>query len=191
MSEIIWEVATVKETQQWAGISLSHKGKVQRAQNTSWKPQKTIKSLMPWKSMDKRTLYPTEQNQVEEKLTNCDAVEIFMSSEDVQHMARISQHVERQTILKKNAEVWADRPHRWQQMKNSSQHVPEQWRCQVGNTGIWHSWFKSFEVSQHQISLNCKTGDKKQQKTEMWKLKLDTGSEGNQMPIIMYEVLFL
>ena len=49
---------------------------------------------------------------------------------------------------------------------------------------------KRFQFPQHQISNNCKVKNKKQPKKDTCKIQIETGSDGNLMPVRMYKMLF-
>ena len=69
MTEMIQELTSEenKWNHQWAGISLGQKGGSTERKNT-YGSHKTMKSLILWKSMNKRKIQLSWQTQTEDKL---------------------------------------------------------------------------------------------------------------------------
>ena len=72
MSEFIQELTTIKKTSKSTSeqvLILTTRAELKRAQKVFMEAKKTIKSLMLLKSMSKRTIHLTEQNEIGEKLS--------------------------------------------------------------------------------------------------------------------------
>ena len=57
--------------------------------------------------------------------------------------------------------------------------------------GIQCGEIKDFQFPKHQISNNCTVKKKEQPQIDTRKCKIDTGSDGNFMPIRMYKIHFI
>ena len=168
---------------------------VQKVQRKYLRQPRNLMNLMlsKTKKCKANPSYKLQKEAEEHPKTDTNIVALYMSQEDVQHMARTAPDTVEQIMLSRCAQIWAEE---WQDMvsersiEKAMTHDKMLRKQEVLTEKCDQARSKVFNFHCIWSIIIAKLKTKTSQRTELCKYKIDTGSVGNLLSIRMFKGLY-